>query len=148
VSISQHSGARDEARQRVVVFVDENATRRQSDALVAALTGSLGGPLQELSDLLGELLAVESVPVELRREGRLTTLTVGRNIRVEGAATEGPGGHMITLSEGRLSKVLGTPAEVGESYRFVVGLAAHGMDMDLRGRSTMSGRFAYSHIAD
>jgi hypothetical protein len=50
VSVSQHSGARDEARQRVVIFVDESATRRQSDALVAALSGSLGGPLQELAD--------------------------------------------------------------------------------------------------
>src|SRR5262245_58279067 len=35
VSVSQHTGLRDESRQRVVIFVDDTASRRQSDALVA-----------------------------------------------------------------------------------------------------------------
>ena len=90
VSVSHHTGFRSEARQRVVIFVDESATQQQSDALVAAFTGSLGGPLEELADLLGELLAVEHAPITLRREGRLTTLTVGKRILVEGTTSEGP----------------------------------------------------------
>ena len=146
VSVSQHAGYRgDEARQRVVMLIDDSATQRQSDALVAALTGSLGGPLQELADLLGELLGVEHAPVTLRRDGRLTTLSVGKRLLVEGVAIEGPSGRTTTLSEGKLSEVLGTPAEAGESWRMRVGLAAHGMELDLRGRSTMSGRFSYEH---
>jgi hypothetical protein len=145
VSVSHHSGLRDEARQRVVIFIDERASRVQADALAAAFSGRLGGPLQELGDLLGELLGVERAPIELRREGRMTTLTVDRRIRVEGAATEGPAGRM-TLSEGKLSKVLGSPAEVGESGRFRVALSTQAMDLDLRGRSTMSGRFSYIHL--
>jgi hypothetical protein len=143
-SVSHHTGPREEARQRVVIFVDDRATRQQADALVAAFSGRLGGPLQELGDLLGELLGVERTPIELRREGRLTTLTVGRRIRVEGTAREGPSGP-TTLSDGKLSKVLGSPAEVGESGRFQIGLGAHGMQLDVRGRSTMSGRFSYVH---
>jgi hypothetical protein len=146
VSVSHHTGFRgDEARQRVVIIVDDAATQRQTDALVAAFTGSLGGPLQELADLLGELLAVEQAPITLRREGRLTTLSVGRRILVEGTASEGPSGRRMTLSDGKLSDVLGSPAEVGESWRFRVGLPTQGMEMDLRGRSTMSGRFSYEH---
>jgi hypothetical protein len=131
-----------------VIFVDDRATRQQTDALAAAFSGSLGGPLQELADLLGELLAVESAPITLRREGRLTTLTVGKRIEVEGTASEGPSGRPMTLSNGKLSEVLGSPAEIGESWRFRVGLSAHAMDLDLRGRSTMSGRFSYEHIPD
>jgi hypothetical protein len=143
-SVSHHAGFRgDDAKQRVVIFVDDTATQRQSDALVAAFTGSLGGPLRELADLLGELVAVEHAPISLRREGRLTTLSVGRSLTVEGTTTEGPGGRLTSLSEGKLSTVLGTPAEIGESWHFRVGLARHGMDIDLRGRSTMSGHFAY-----
>jgi hypothetical protein len=146
VSVSHHTGFRgDDARQRVVILVDDAATQRQTDALVAAFTGSLGGPLQELADLLGELLAVEHAPITLRREGRLTTLNVGRRILVEGTASEGPSGKRMALSDGKLSDVLGSPAEVGESWRFRIGLPAHGMDVDLRGRSTMSGRFSYEH---
>jgi hypothetical protein len=146
VSVSHHTGFRgDDARQRVVIFIDDVATQRQSDALVAAFTGSLGGPLQELAALLGELLGVEHAPISLRHEGRLSTLTVGRRILVEGTTTEGASGRLITLSDGKLSEVLGTPAEVGESWRFRIGLSQHGMEMDLRGRSTMRGRFAYEH---
>lgn len=146
VSVSHHTGFRgDDAKQRVVIFVDDAATQRQSDALVAALTGSLGGPLAELSALLGVLLAVEHAPVTLRHEGRLTTLTVGQRLLVEGTTSEGPTGRLVTLTDGKLSDVLGSPAEVGESWRFRVGLSAHGMEVDLRGRSTMRGRFSYEH---
>jgi hypothetical protein len=149
VSVSHHSGARNAgARQRVVIIIDENATQQQSAALVAAFTGSLGGPLEELAELLGELLAVEHSRIMLRREGRLTTLAVGRRRRiwVEGATSEGPLERPITLSDGRLSAVLGSPAEVGESWRMQVGLSGHGMDLDVRGRSSMSGSFSYQHL--
>jgi hypothetical protein len=145
VSVSHHTGARDDAKQRVVIFVDDRATRQQADALVAAFTGRLGGPLQELAELLGELAAVERADIELRRDGRLTTLVVDHRLLVEGATREGPAGRPMALNEGRLSKVLGTPAEIGESGRFRIGLARHEMEVDLRGRSTMSGRFSYVH---
>lgn len=146
VSVSHHTGFRGEgARQRVVIFVDDTATQRQSDALVALLTGSLGGPLHELADLLGVLLAVEQASITLRHEGRLTTLSVGRRLLVEGVTTEGASGRPIRLSDGQLSEVLGTPAEVGESWRFRIGLPEHSMETNLRGRSTMSGRFSYRH---
>jgi hypothetical protein len=144
-SVSYHVGLRDEAKQRVVVIVDDSATRQQADALVAAFSGTLGGPLQELADLLGELLAVERAPIVLRREGRLTTLTVGRIIFAEGTTHEGPSGRPTTLSDGKLSDVLGSPVEVGESSKFRVGLGVHGMELDVRGRSTTSGRFSYNY---
>jgi hypothetical protein len=102
--------------------------------------------MQELADLLGELLGVERAPIVLRREGRLTTLTVDRRIRIEGSAREGPSGRTIALNDGKLSNVLGSPAEVGESGRFRIGLSDRGMEMDVRGRSTMSGRFSYQYV--
>jgi FtsP/CotA-like multicopper oxidase with cupredoxin domain len=145
VSVSQHLGPREEAKQRVVIFLDERATRQQADAMAAAFSGRLGGPLQQLADILGELLAVETAAIDLRREGRLTTLTVGHHIRIEGSTREGPSGRSVTLNDGRLSDVLGARAEVGASGRFRVGLADHGFEVDLRGRSTMSGRFSYVH---
>lgn len=147
VSVSHHVGVRDEAKQRVVIFVDDRATRQQADALAAAFSGRLGGPLQELADILGQLAGVERAPIELRREGRVTTLIVDHRIRIEGATNEGPSGRPMALNDGRLSKVLGSPAEVGESGRFRIGLTSHGMEMDVRGRSTMSGRFSYVHTA-
>lgn len=146
VSISHHNGVRGAgARQRVVIFIDELASQQQSDALVAAFTGSLGGPLAELLDLLGELIAVEHAPITLLRGGRLATLEVGRSVFVEGVTFQGPSGNLMSLSDGALSEVLGSPAEIGESYRFRIGLPELEMEAALSGRSTMSGRFSYEH---
>ena len=148
VSVSYHSGLREGARQRVVIFIDDRTTRQQADALAAAFSGGLGGPLKELADLQGELLGVERATISLRREGRLTVLTVDDRILVEGTANEGPLRRPMALNNGKLSNVLGSPAIVGESGRFRVGLAAHGMELDLRGRSTMSGRFSYNYVPE
>lgn len=146
VSVSYHVGFRgDDAKQRVVLFIDEIATQKQSEALVAALTGALGGPLQELAGLMGELLDVQTTNIGIRHEGRFSTLSVGRRVLIESAATEGPDGRLMTLNDGKLAEVLGSPAEIGESWRFRVGLAAFGMEMDLRGRSAMKGQFSYVH---
>ena len=129
-----------------MIFVDDEATAEQMDALVGAISGSFGGPLKELAALLGQLLGVEQAAIALQREGRVTTLTVGRRIQVEGTATEGPTGRSMTLVDGKLSVVLGSPAEIGVSRRFRVGLPAQEMDLDLRGRSTMAGHFSYQHV--
>jgi hypothetical protein len=148
VSVSQHQGHRDEASQHVVLFVDPEANAEQAEILAAALSGKLGGPLGQLAEILGELIGVERAEINLERQGRKTKLTVGRRIQVEGTASEGPGGEATTLSGGKLSAVLGSPAEVGVSRRFRVGLPAQAMDLDLRGRSTMSGRFAYDYTPE
>ena len=145
VSLSHHTGNRDGAKQRVMMFVDEPADRQQFNVLSAAFTGGQGGPLQELSGLLGEMIGVERAKIDLRQEGRLTTLTVGHVVHVEGKTSEGPGGQPMTLGDGKLSQVLGSPATIGESGRFVIGLKEHGMDIELRGRSTMNGRFFYAY---
>ena len=97
-----------------MIIVDDTATQRQSDALVAAFTGSLGGPLQELADLLGELLAVEHAPITLRREGRLTTLSVGRRLLVEGTTNEGPSGRRHDTQRWQVER---RPRDTGGSGR-------------------------------
>lgn len=145
VSISRHFGGRAGAHQSVFLFIDDGATLEQATALTGVLIGCLGGPLKELAGLLGELLGIEQAPIELNRVGRVTTLSVGRRIRVEGTASEGPTGRPMTLNDGKLSSLLGSPAEIGVSRRFRIGLPSQGMDLDVRGRSTMSGTFSYEH---
>jgi hypothetical protein len=145
VSVSYHLGHRKQASQQVIIFVDSKATPEQIDALVAALSGNLGGPLGELSYLLGELIGVEKAQINFKRQDRTTKLTVGQLIQVEGTSSSGSAGRAIMLSNGQLSTVLGSPTEVGVSGRFRVGLSEYGMDLDLRDRSTMSGRFSYLH---
>ena len=67
---------------RLAIFVDSKATDEQKDKLVAALGGQLGGPLADLAQLFGEVVAVEKADIEhtvVGGEGRL---------RVAGGAIE------------------------------------------------------------
>jgi hypothetical protein len=144
VSVSSHVGPRAQARQRVMMYVDVGATPEQSELLIEALTGNLGGPLGELAELLGEFIGSEQAEIQFGREGRNTSLTVGRLVEVQGTTVEGPTGRSMTLHDGKLSTVLGTPVEIGESQRFRIDVPGHAWD--LHGRSTASGRFSYFHI--
>jgi len=145
VSVSTHSGHREGASQRVMLFVGETATDAQAQALAGAFSGVYGGPLGELAGLLGELLGIERVPIEVEFGARRAMLTVGRRIVADTSTLLGHAGRPTTLVDAKLSAVLGSPAEVGVSRRFKVGLPGHGIDLDLRGRSAMRGRFAYEH---
>ena len=145
VSISTHEGHRELALQRVVIFVDEGATDQQAGLLASTFAGAYGGPLGELSVLLGDLLSVEKAPIKVETEGRRARLTVGRVIDLDTALTVGPNGETTSLSNARLSSVLGNPAHVGLASRLKVGMPGKGIDIDLRGRSAMRGRFDYSH---
>jgi hypothetical protein len=145
VSVSMHEGHRDGAKQRVMLFVDDAASKEQAEAMAAVFSGRLGGPLRELSVLLGELLGIETSPIEMTFDGNRSRLTVGRRIVAETTASIGSTGEITTLSDGRLSSVLGRTAQVGVSQRLKVGMPGHGIDIDLRGRSSMRGQFSYEN---
>src|ERR1044072_7587497 len=48
---------------RVLAFVDNRATPEQQDALVNVFSGKKGGPVADLAQLIGEVVAVERVPM-------------------------------------------------------------------------------------
>lgn len=147
-SVSTHTGHREQAKQGVLVFIDEDASPQAATVIAEAVTGLLGGPLGELARLLGELIAVEYAEIRLEAEDHHTSLSVGRKIVVAGSSITGRDGRVTTLSNARLSDVLGSPSEVGVTRRFKVTLPGHGLDVDLRGRSSMRGAFSYKHMPD
>ena len=55
---------------KAVVFVDERATAEQEGVLLQLFTGQLGGAVADLAGLIGEVVAVERVPITLHRRGR------------------------------------------------------------------------------
>jgi hypothetical protein len=68
---------------RIVVLVDERASDAQLDAVVAAYSGQLGGPLADLAALVGEVAAVERAPISSEVGDGASTLRVGDAITVE-----------------------------------------------------------------
>jgi hypothetical protein len=72
-----------EGNWRVGVYLDEKATPEQAERLGAVVSGQLGGPPALLSPLIGEMLGVESAPIEYIDEGRIHRVRIGNAVDVE-----------------------------------------------------------------
>jgi hypothetical protein len=48
---------------KAVVYVDDLCSQQQQDALLKVFTGQLGGAIGDLAALIGEVVAVERVPI-------------------------------------------------------------------------------------
>jgi hypothetical protein len=53
--------------------------------------------------------------------------------------------RVITIGDGVMATLLGTPGEVGKTQIFSLNLPAHDIELDLSDRSATSGRFSYAH---
>jgi hypothetical protein len=51
----------------------------------------------------------------------------------------------ITIGDGLLATLLGTPGFVGRSTHYRLTVDAGALDIAVEGRSTTSGRFSYAH---
>lgn len=68
---------------RLGVFVDERATDEQAEKLVGVFSGQLGGPMEALGPLVGEMLGVERAAIEIRHDGLRHSVRVGDAIDFE-----------------------------------------------------------------
>ena len=72
-----------EGNWRVGVFVDEQASDAQFEALVGVFSGQLGGPMAGLAPLIGEMLGVERAAIEIDDDGLRHSVRVGDGIDFE-----------------------------------------------------------------
>lgn len=136
------------ASWRIVMIVDSRADERQRDALVGVYSGKYGGPLADLAGLIGEVVAIESMPITHEVAGGKGTL------RVEGGvldATMEPfragDGTVTTLRDSLFSTVPGSPAYVGKASHFSVNLPKHGMSWQFDGRNAIQSDYSIAYQA-
>jgi hypothetical protein len=68
---------------RLGMFIDARATDEQADKLGQVFGGQLGGPMEGLAPLIGELLGVERAAIEIDDDGLLHRVRVGDSIDFE-----------------------------------------------------------------
>ena len=68
---------------RLGMFVDDQASDEQFDKLVKVFGGQLGGPMEALAPLVGEVVGVERAPIEIRDDGLRHSVRVGDAIDFE-----------------------------------------------------------------
>jgi hypothetical protein len=128
---------------RVVVFVDDESTPDQQEALLSVWTGKLGGPVADLCQLIGEVAAVERVPITFAVDEGRGRVQIGSAASAVLAPFQGATGAVTTLHDTVFSTIPGSPAYVGkaESYR-----AKHPLldiDLALQGRNAIQGSFRF-----
>jgi hypothetical protein len=72
-----------EGNWRLGMFVDDQATDEQAEKLTAVFGGQLGGPMEGLVPLIGEMLGVERAPIEVIDDGVRHSVRIGEAIDFE-----------------------------------------------------------------
>jgi hypothetical protein len=128
---------------RIALYIDDKASDKQQEALLKVYTGKAGGPIADIAKLVGEVVAVERVPITFDvNEGR-GTIKIGENQYAELEPYQGATGINTTLSDTIFSTVPGAPVFVGKSPRYISKQPALGIDVDLTGHNALQSTFVF-----
>lgn len=108
--VLMHSpGAMADGDIRVGLIVDESATQDQADAIGEIATGAVGGPMEALAPLVGEVAGVERRPIRFDTDGTKITVTAGDLIDQETEAV------MSALPDGGPVRIQNVPHPVNST---------------------------------
>lgn len=128
---------------RVVLFIDDKASEGQYDALVNLWTGKLGGPVAEIGQLWGKVVAIERAPITFAVEKGEGRLEIGANIEAELAPYRGPNGEPTTWHNTPFTSVPGNPAYVAKASLYRVDNPLLGIKLKLEGHNAIQGHFSF-----
>ena len=125
------------------LYISDNATDEQFNALVAVLSGKKGGPLADLAKLVGEVAEVKRVPITFQVSEGKGTYRVGNVVEAQVEPYMGMTGRPTTLAETVFSTIPGSPAYVSKASVFRMNNPTLGLNVDLRNHNAIQGSFAF-----
>ena len=126
---------------KVAAYVDARATPEQKEAILAAHTGKLGGPLADLAQLVSDVVGVYDVPIEFDMKEGKGTIRVGDAAAAEMQPYTDTQGRPTKLVDTVFSTIPGSPAYVGKASTFKVDVPQHQMQWEYNGRNAVLGEF-------
>lgn len=143
VAIALHSpGPMAEGNWKVVLYIDQRADEAQQEALSRIFGGQAGGHPELLATFIGEVLAVEHLPIQFEVEKGHRHLKLGQSANTEITALEGQNGAEVTIHHHPLAVAPGESLVVAKSQSLLH--RAYGINIDLSERSAFYSPFAYS----
>jgi hypothetical protein len=128
---------------KAAVYLSDNTSKAQEEALLGVYTGKKGGPVAELAKLVGEVVSVERVPISFDVQGGKGTLKVGNDGYAELEPYKSAAGHATTLTDTVFSTVPGAPVFVGKAPRYRSRNAKVGIDLDIKGYNALQSTFVF-----
>jgi len=130
---------------KAAVFVDDGASDEQHQAIIDVWTGKLGGPVADVAQLIGEVVAVERVPISYTIVEGKGAIRIGSVAEAEMAPYIGPSGEATTLNESIFSTIPGSPAWVAKASTYKRQSSQYGLkDIDLSGHNAIQGTFRFA----
>ena len=125
------------------LYIDEKATKEQTDSLVTIYSGQAGGFFAAAANLIEKMLGVKSVPIEFGMEGRLRWLHIQNLLDLQIQGTEGadPNQEALVVNPS-FSAAPGSNLVVATSSKY--SFNDHGMKWDNSGKNGFYCRFKYS----
>lgn len=129
---------------RVVAYVDEKASKAQEEAILGVYTGKKGGPVADLAKLIGEVVAVERVPITFDVEKGKGRLRIGTTIAADLEPFKGAGDVPTALTDSVFSTIPGSPAYVGKAQMYKASAPKLDINLDLKGHNAVQGSFRFA----
>ena len=130
---------------RVTMFINDDATDEQAEAIQAVYSGSKGGPVAELVQLVGEVTSVERVPIVFDVVEGKGTLKLGDVAHAELEPYRSATGEVTTLTNTVFSTVPGAPAYVGKASKFKLKSVPLDIDLEIEGFNAIQSDFLFEH---
>jgi hypothetical protein len=128
---------------RLGVLIDERASDEQAGKLTAVFAGQLGGPMEAVAPLVGELLGAERVALEVSHQNGAHRVKVGDDGEIEVAEVV-PFGK----EDGEPARLVGIFHPAGNDFAIAKAtksnVSAFGLDFAYEGRSGFASPFAWA----
>jgi hypothetical protein len=151
VSLVQIPGNVADGNWREVLFVSDNASDEQYEALLDAVMGRLGGPLADLATLIPNRVAQYRVPIEYTIADGVGTVRVGSPTG-DGFAIDttmepyrGPDGQPTRLINSSWSTIPGNEALLGKASHNRIDVPDHDMVWAYENRNSIQGLGFHLH---
>ena len=106
-------------------------------------TGKLGGPVADFASLIGEVVAVEKVPITANVEGGRGTIKIGEVAEAEMAPFQGLTGNSTTLHDTAFTTVPSSPAYPGKASYYRANVPALGINVNLTDHNAVQASFRF-----
>jgi hypothetical protein len=125
------------------MYIDERATKEQIDSLTTIYSGQAGGFFAVITNLIGKMLGVKSVPIEFGIDGKRRWLRIKDllQLEIEGFVGADPNKETLVVNPA-LSVVPGSNLVVAQASKYAY--SDYGMQWDNSGKNGFYSRFSYS----
>src|SRR5262245_38662365 len=125
------------------IYLSNNVTPKQEEAILGVYTGKIGGPVADLVKLIGTVWSVQKVPIRFDVQGGKGVLKVGDIGYAELEPYKSASGATTTLTETVFSTVPGAPVFVGKAPRYRSKNDKLGINLDMSGHNALQSTFVF-----